>query len=160
MIFQSYLYLLYIRIDVRHLVWRALRNIATDMASVESVEEMVGTREAVATESGGAVATESGGAMATESGGAAKTGDETVATAGDKTAAADGIMFTDEGELEFDENEMSALERQHLVAELFPDSGSEPDFEGFHASELAGDLSGGDDSESEAVTDSDVDDGV
>ena len=27
-------------------VWRALRNFATDMANVENVEEMVGTREA------------------------------------------------------------------------------------------------------------------
>ena len=40
---------------------------------------------------------------------------------------------------------MAALEGQRLVAELFPDSGSEPDFEGFHASELAGNLSGRDD---------------
>ena len=39
---------------------------------------------------------------------------------------------------------MAALEGQRLVAELFPDSGSEPDFEGFHASEPAGNLSGGD----------------
>ena len=57
-------------------VWRALRNFATDMADVENVEEMVGTREAgaaaVATESGGAVATESGGAVATESVGAGR----------------------------------------------------------------------------------------
>ena len=67
-------------------------------------------------------------------------------------------MFTDEGELEFDEDEMSALERQRLVAELFLDSGSEPDFEGFHASEMARDLSSGDDSGSKAVTDSDDDD--
>ena len=52
------------------------------------------------------------------------------------------------------------LEGKRLVAELFPDSGSEPDFEGFHVSELAGDLSGGDDSGSEAVTDLDDDDGV
>ena len=81
------------------------------MASVESFEDMVGTREAevaaVATEFGGAVATDSGGAVATESGGAVTTGDETVATAGDETAAADVIMFTDEGELEFDEDEIS-----------------------------------------------------
>ena len=62
-------------------------------------------------------------------------------------------MFMNEGELEFDEDEMAALEGQRLVADLFPDSGSEPDFEGFHASELAGDLSGGDDSGSEAVSD-------
>ena len=56
--------------------------------------------------------------------------------------------------------ETLATEGQHLVAQLFPDSGSEPDFEGFHVSELAGDLSGGDDSGSEAVTNSDDDDGV
>ena len=65
-------------------------------------------------------------------------------------------MFMDEGGFEFDEDEMAALERQRLVAELFPDSGSEPDFEGFHASEPAGDLSGGDDSGSKAVTESNV----
>ena len=106
------------------------------------------------------MAAEYGGAVATESGGAATTGDETVATADDETAATGGVMFTDEGELEFDEDEMTALEGQQLVAELFPDSGSEPDFEGFNASELAGDLSGGDDSGSEAVTDSDDYDGV
>ena len=33
-------------------------------------------------------------------------------------AATDGVMYTDEGELEFDEDEMAALERQHLVAEF------------------------------------------
>ena len=59
---------------VRHLVWLAFLNIATEMAGVESFEEMVGSREAVA------VATESGGTVATESGGAGTTGDETVAT--------------------------------------------------------------------------------
>ena len=73
-------------------VWRALRNFATDMANVENVEEMVGTREAEAA----AVVTESGGAVATESGGAATTGDETVATAGDETAATGGVMNVDE----------------------------------------------------------------
>ena len=55
--------------------------------------------------------------MATESSGAA--------TAGDETAATDGVMYMDEGELEFDEDEMAALEEQRLVAELFPDSESE-----------------------------------
>ena len=55
---------------------------------------------------------------------------------------------------------MAALEGQRLVAELFPDSGSEPDFEGFHASELAGKLSGRDDIGSEVVTESDDDEGV
>ena len=92
---------------------------------VENVEDMVGTREteaaAVATEFGGAVATESGGVVATESGGAATTGDETVATAGDETAATGAVMFTDEGELEFDEDERAALKGQCLNAELFPD---------------------------------------
>ena len=41
---------------------------------------------------------------------------------------------------------MAALEGQRLVAEQFQDSASEPNFEGFHASEPAGNLSGGDDS--------------
>ena len=93
------------------------------MAGVENVEEMVGIRVAAAvpTESGGAVATESGGAVATESGGAATTGDETVATAGDETAATGAVMFTDEGKLEFDQNEIAAREGQGLIAELFPD---------------------------------------
>ena len=70
------------------------------MADVENVEAMVGTREAVATESGEAVATESGGAVATESGGAVATdsggvmttGDEAVATAGDETAVTGGYV--------------------------------------------------------------------
>ena len=96
--------------------------------------------------------------MATVSGKAATTCDETVATAADETVATGGVMFTDEGVLEFDEDKMAALEGQRLVAELFPDSGSEPDFEGFHTSELAGDLSGGDNSGSKAVTESDDDD--
>ena len=64
------------------------------MANVENVEEMVGTREAVATESGGAVATESGGA--------ATTGDEMVATAGDEMAATGGVMYADEGSYTID----------------------------------------------------------
>ena len=188
--------MLYIRITSTIFVWRALRNFATDMANVENVEEMVGTREAevtavatesggaVATESGGAVATESGRAVATESGGVATTGDvttgnDTAATGGvmyaaedqytidvrhveamvgttreaadgdrvrrgrdgdetgrpavpgtrpatrrrrrlvmNETAATVGVMYTDEGELEFDENEMATLEGQRLVAEF------------------------------------------
>ena len=35
-----------------------------------------------------------------------------------ETAAAGGVMYTDEGELEFDEDEMAALEGQRLVAEF------------------------------------------
>ena len=47
-----------------------------------------------------------------------ETGDDTAAMAGDETAATGGVMYTDEAELEFDENEMSALEGQRLVAEF------------------------------------------
>ena len=43
---------------------------------------------------------------------------------------------------------------------MFPDSESDPNFEVFHASELAENLSGGDDSGSEAVTESDNDEGM
>ena len=35
-----------------------------------------------------------------------------------ETAATGGVMYTDEEELEFDEDEMAALEGQHLVAEF------------------------------------------
>ena len=49
---------------------------------------------------------------------------------------------------------------RNLDAELVPDSGSEPNFEGFHVSKPAGNISGGDDSGSEAVTESDDDEGV
>ena len=143
------------------------------MADVESFEEMVGTREAVATESGGAMATESGGAATTDD---AMAGDEATATGGimyaaegpytidvrhveamvgrlekrrmttesggdetatrpgtrpavpgtrpttkrrrrlvtNETAPTGGIMYTDEGELGFDEDELAALEGQRL----------------------------------------------
>ena len=35
-----------------------------------------------------------------------------------ETTATGGIMYTNEGELEFDEGEMAALEGQHLFAEF------------------------------------------
>ena len=35
-----------------------------------------------------------------------------------ETAATGGVMYMDEWELEFDEDEMAALEGQHLVAEF------------------------------------------
>ena len=35
-----------------------------------------------------------------------------------ETAATGGVMYTDEGELEFEENEMAAFEGQRLVAEI------------------------------------------
>ena len=44
-----------------------------------------------------------------------KTGDKTAAT--DETAATGGVMYTDKGELEFDD-EMASLEGQCLVAEF------------------------------------------
>ena len=37
-------------------------------------------------------------------------------------------MYTNEGELEFDEDEIAVLEGQRVVAELFLDFGSEPEF--------------------------------
>ena len=60
--------------------------------------------------------------MATESG-----GDETTARPAtrrrrrlvtNEMAATGGVMYTDEGELEFDKDEMAALEWQRLVAEF------------------------------------------
>ena len=44
---------------------------------------------------------------ATTGGEAVTTGDE---TAGDEKAATGGVMYTNEGELEFDEDEIAALE--------------------------------------------------
>ena len=35
-----------------------------------------------------------------------------------ETAAISGVMYTDEGELEFDQDELAALEGQRLVANL------------------------------------------
>ena len=102
----------------------------------KNFEEMVGTRKSAV------MATKSGGDE-TATRPRTTPGTRLAATAGDEMAATGGA---DEGELEFDENEMAALEGQRLVVELFPDSGSEPDYEGFHASEPAGYLSGGDDS--------------
>ena len=71
------------------------------MADFESIEEMVGTREAVATESGGTVATESGEA--------GTTGDETVATVGDEAAATGGIMYADEDPYTIDVRHVEAM---------------------------------------------------
>ena len=63
--------------------------------------------------------------MATESGGdetgdpGDETGGKTAATAGDERDGGDRwVMYTDKGELEFDENERAALEGQRLVAEF------------------------------------------
>ena len=88
----------------------------------ENVEEMVGTTreaEAVATESGGDETEDETGDETGRLGGPGdEISDETAATAGDETAATGMVMYTDEGELEFDENEMAALEGQRLVAEF------------------------------------------
>ena len=66
----------------------------------ENIEEMVGTTREVA-------------AMATESG-----RDETATRSRTRPATTGGVMYTDEGELEFDEDEMTALQGQHLVEEF------------------------------------------
>ena len=48
-----------------------------------------------------------------------ETGNKMAMTAGDeRDGATGGVMYTDEGELEFDEDEMAALEGQRLVAEF------------------------------------------
>ena len=47
-----------------------------------------------------------------------ETGDETAVTADDETAATGGVMYTDEGKFEFDEDEMAALEGQRLVVQF------------------------------------------
>ena len=78
-------------------------NIATELADVESFEEMVGTREAAV------VATESGGTVATESGGAGTTGDETVAMGGDEAVASGRIMYADEGPYTIDVRHVEAV---------------------------------------------------
>ena len=41
-----------------------------------------------------------------------------VTSKGERDAATGGVMYTDEGELEFDEDGMAALEGQHLDAEF------------------------------------------
>ena len=102
-------------------VWRALRNFA--MADFEeNVEEMMGTTKEAA--DGGRVRRgRDGDETGDETGGPGGPGDET-ATRGrrrlvtNETAAIGGVMYTDEGELEFDEDEMAALEGQRLVAEF------------------------------------------
>ena len=84
----------------------------------ENFEEMVGRLEKrrVVTESGG---DETGG----PGGPGDETGDETATRrrrrlVTNETATTGGVMYTDEGELEFDENEMTALEGKRLVAEF------------------------------------------
>ena len=78
----------------------------------ENVQEMAGTtREA---EDGDRVRR---GRDGDETGGPGyETGDKTAAMAGDERDG--GAMYTDEGKLEFDEDEMAALEKQCLVAEF------------------------------------------
>ena len=86
---------------------------------IRHVEEMVGTtREAADGDRVRRVATESGGYETGDETGVPRdeTGDKTAAT--NETAATGGVMYTDKGELEFDEDEMAALEGQCLVAEF------------------------------------------
>ena len=90
----------------------------------ENVEEMVGTtREAADVDrvwrerDGDRVRRERDGDET--SGPGNETGDKTAATAGDERDGGDRWgKYTDEGELEFDEDDMAALEGQRLVAEF------------------------------------------
>ena len=79
--------------------------------SEENIEEMVGTtREAgVATVSGGTRSAVTGTRPATRRRRRLVT---------NETAATGGVMYTDEGELDVDEDEMAALKGQRLVAEF------------------------------------------
>ena len=85
------------------------------MADIEgNVEEIVDTtREAVFGDRDGNETEDKTGGPGDE------TGDKTAAMAGDERDSGDGgVIYTDEGELEFDEDEMVALEEQRLVAEF------------------------------------------
>ena len=90
-------------------VWRALRNFA--LADFEeNVEEMVGTtREAT----GGDRVWRGRDRRSRRS-----RGQDRRRLVTNVTAATGGVMYMDEGKLEFDENEMAALEWQRLVAEF------------------------------------------
>ena len=94
----------------------ALPNVATEMAHVECFEEMVGTREAAAVEFGGEeTATKLGTRPAVS--GTRPTTRRRRRLVTNETAANGGIMYTDEGELEFYEDELdelTALEGQRL----------------------------------------------
>ena len=86
------------------------------MADFEkNVEEIVGTtrEQRVATESGG---DETGTRPAVPGTRPATRRRRRLVT--NETAATGGVMYTDEGELEFDDDEMAALEGQRLVAEF------------------------------------------
>ena len=55
--------------------------------------------------------------MATESGGDKTATRRRRRLVTNETAATGGVMYTDEGQLEFDDDKMAALEGQRLVAE-------------------------------------------
>ena len=101
MIFQSYVSMLYIRIDVRHLCLASIAKFC-DLRTWKTLKIWWGLEKRWQQSLAGRRRYE---------------------TTGDETAATSGVMYMDEGELEFDEDEIAALEGQRLVAELFPDSG-------------------------------------
>ena len=92
MIFQSDLSAVYSNRLTPYVCHLVLRSIATDMAGVESFEEIVGTREAAA--------------VTTESGEMATTDDATV---GDEAAATGEIMYADEGPYTIDVRHIEAM---------------------------------------------------
>ena len=86
---------------------------------VHRVEKMVGTTREAA--DGDRVRRERDGDETGDETGVLRdeTDDKTAATAGDERDDGDrGVMYTDEGELEFDADELAALEGQRLVAEF------------------------------------------
>ena len=100
-------------------VWRALRNFAM-VDFEENVDEMVGTtREAAAGSRSPA-----GTRRRRDRGQDRRFRGRDQATrrwrrlVTNVTASTDGVMYTDEEKLEFHEDEMAALEGQHLVAEF------------------------------------------
>ena len=114
-IFPSYMSMLYVRIDIRHL---CLASIAKLADFEENVEEMVGTtREAAGGDESGGDETATRRAVPAVPGTRPATRRQRRLVT-NETAATGGIMYTDEGELEFDEDEMAALEGQRLVAEF------------------------------------------
>ena len=96
-------------------VWRALQNFA--MADFEkNVEEMMGTTREAAGGDKSPAGTRPGTRPAVP--GTRPTTRRRRRLVTNKTAATGGVMYTNEREFEFDQNEMAALEGQRLVAEF------------------------------------------
>ena len=95
-------------------VWRALRNFAIADFK-ENVEEMVGTTREAADGDRVRRGRDGDAPAVTGTRPATRRWRRLVMN---ETAATGGVMYTDEGELEFDEDVMAALEGQRSVAEF------------------------------------------